>query len=73
MFRSRLRGKRGAYKLEDGKGEEIIQHETQICLGNWVCDSALQGGREAERTRFGWRMMRQFFDMVPERYPSRNT
>lgn len=28
MFRSRLRGKRGAYKLEDGKGEERIQHET---------------------------------------------
>lgn len=41
----------------------------------WVtgCVRVLFAGREAERTRFGWRMMRQFFDMVPERYPSRNT
>lgn len=52
------------FKSEDGEGEEITQPETQICLRNCICDSALQEGWEAERTRLGWRMRRQFFDMT---------
>lgn len=65
------------FKSEDGEGEEITQPETQICLCNCICDSDLQEGWEAERARFGWRMMRQFLDMmrclrqIPVEIPSR--